>query len=1064
LGYFSNSFDPSSFYGLEPEVYEHDGPIDHNGFYGYNGLCHGDNVDDELCGGGRDLHLSLDSGDDATGEDDQEVYILTMKVTDVYGASDNVSLLLLVRDERNDAPVANEHRLQPDWIIAYGDDNREVYVDADCDNLGGHDSDDDDLIYDWSYSGPDSINLDQFDSNYDHASGSGDILDATADLGVGEHTFTFTITDPYGASSSASTVFKILDEPASEPGNITITHTALKHTIIEVSENILPEFPEDCHGEVYNGADWNTGRLDLFRESGNDGSGERELIARWYDDDGDFSGELEHIDETLSAETDFTYTLETVNSDEDQDLVSLVSSSTRTHDRPEVEILTPNGAEIRSVGDNFDVDFITYFDRNNNDKYDEGIDDLTNGTYIAKIDVIYLADGLNEEEGVNSDGELQSSFNGFNKNGCSNSQFSAEEEQEISFDGDCSGYAEDTTFIDASSPEECQSIADSTSNANWAGFYCDAEEHCVQNGCYRSNDGTEIEWQDSCSDRDHDDDDSDDENDDEDDHPACVDDCVGIDSIDGENIDSFCAWFNGLTDCLDDCGGDEDVEMAASFCSCYSETMDEDLCSLMIDDCHAGDATLNYEISDNDGLEVNYDAKVRIRVHDVGDYNGNNSETHEDDSDSPFTMAAHTISKEYSAGWHLVGTPVVPFDDYLFDNFGESLGNWGEEWVTFDVTGAYDNLTLSLSEGYYLALADDNTLVQHGDPVIADPDCNDCNDNDFGLADIDLDKGWNLIANPLVNKVDKETFVVEYEGEELLFEDAVDAGWIAPTIYGWFENSYSPVDRIMPFGGYFVNTSRSLSMKVRPHLFDDGELTRKNDEMIASVIDIKARDISGLGVGDFISIGLLENASNEFVYGEDEYDLPRSAYSSMGGQYIDLKVGFDMIRDMKSLDYEDYQVWNVSITTEKINSDIELSWSDASSFNNNLYLVVNDQSINMNEQSSINISTSIDKISIVAGNINAFLNPVPVEFGLSSAYPNPFNPTTNMSLALNKEGFVSMSVYNVRGQVVEVLLDRNMQPGYHNVVWNADGFSSGMYFVKVENGSNTAIQKLMLLK
>ena len=57
-----------------------------------------------------------------------------------------------------------------------------------------------------------------------------------------------------------------------------------------------------------------------------------------------------------------------------------------------------------------------------------------------------------------------------------------------------------------------------------------------------------------------------------------------------------------------------------------------------------------------------------------------------------------------------------------------------------------------------------------------------------------------------------------------------------------------------------------------------------------------------------------------------------------------------------------------------------------------------------------------------------------------------------------------MSVYNIRGQVVEVLVDHNMNAGYHNIIWDANGIASGMYFVRVATGSNTAIQKLMLLK
>ena len=118
----------------------------------------------------------------------------------------------------------------------------------------------------------------------------------------------------------------------------------------------------------------------------------------------------------------------------------------------------------------------------------------------------------------------------------------------------------------------------------------------------------------------------------------------------------------------------------------------------------------------------------------------------------------------------------------------------------------------------------------------------------------------------------------------------------------------------------------------------------------------------------------------------------------------------------------------------------------------------------LEEEHIIVINSMIEEVAIVVGNVDSYLNPIPGEFGLSAAYPNPFNPTTTLGLALDVDGFVSMSVFNIRGQVVEVLVDRNMKAGYHNVVWNADGISSGMYFVRVETGANTAMQKLMLLK
>jgi hypothetical protein len=775
------------------------------------------------------------------------------------------------------------------------------------------------------------------------------------------------------------------------------------------------DFPDDaCHGDTYSGSypDYNTSQLALYNGD--------EQIAVWSDivDQGilnsfkdrenceDFNNVkglegdvatdvLTHIDKSISAETVFNYTVRAWNSElEDQsDAVLSSSASTRTHDRPDVLVTTPNGAEIRSVGDNYDVDFITYFDSNDNGSYDDG-DELTDGQYIAQIDVYYLADGVTEEKGDAScgeagpdytgcEGEDQSSFNGANENGCSTNCWS----------GDFTNHDELMAAVD-------DGYVIVTSQANSPSDCGDGETYF-----WAQQPGSSTDDYDYCGDN-------------------------------GSNPLGPCCY----------CGG-----CLATICQ------DED-------SCHDGDSTLNYEIADNDGLEINYDAKVRIRVTDVGDYDGCVQETHEDDSDNPFTMAAHTIHNSYSTGWHLVGPPVTPWNDVLKDNFSESLNQWGQDWVAYDVSGAYDTLTLSLGEGYYLALANDATLTQHGDPVIADPDCNDCDDNSFELADLELHQGWNLIANPLVNKVDKSTLTINDGSGDLLFEDAVDAGWIAPTIYGWFETHYEAFDRLLPFDGYWINTSRDLTIKVRPHLFEDGELTRKAEEVATSILELKARDISGNGNGDMITLGLLDAAADEFVYGEDEFDLPRQAYSAMGGEYIDMKVSSNLMKDIKSAEYDDFQVWNISIGTEKVDNDIELTWGDVSGFDDDLHLVINGEAVNMHETVSVSIDSGIEDVSIVVGSIDSYMNPVPTEFGLSSAYPNPFNPTTTLGLALNEDSMVSMSIFNVRGQVVEQLISGDMKAGYHNVVWNADAISSGMYFVRVDAGSNTAMQKLMLVK
>ena len=88
----------------------------------------------------------------------------------------------------------------------------------------------------------------------------------------------------------------------------------------------------------------------------------------------------------------------------------------------------------------------------------------------------------------------------------------------------------------------------------------------------------------------------------------------------------------------------------------------------------------------------------------------------------------------------------------------------------------------------------------------------------------------------------------------------------------------------------------------------------------------------------------------------------------------------------------------------------------------------------------------------------------PETVSVESAYPNPFNPSTNISFGLPADSEVSIQVYNLQGRVIATLAEGYMNAGYHSVTWNADNFSSGVYFVKVIAGSFSNTQKLLLVK
>ena len=96
--------------------------------------------------------------------------------------------------------------------------------------------------------------------------------------------------------------------------------------------------------------------------------------------------------------------------------------------------------------------------------------------------------------------------------------------------------------------------------------------------------------------------------------------------------------------------------------------------------------------------------------------------------------------------------------------------------------------------------------------------------------------------------------------------------------------------------------------------------------------------------------------------------------------------------------------------------------------------------------------------------LSAEIVSIPSVFGLSSAYPNPFNPSTSFDLAVPAEGFVSVKIYNLMGQAVSTLHEGNLTANSYNFAWNAENMASGMYLLKAESAGNVAIQKIMLMK
>lgn len=89
----------------------------------------------------------------------------------------------------------------------------------------------------------------------------------------------------------------------------------------------------------------------------------------------------------------------------------------------------------------------------------------------------------------------------------------------------------------------------------------------------------------------------------------------------------------------------------------------------------------------------------------------------------------------------------------------------------------------------------------------------------------------------------------------------------------------------------------------------------------------------------------------------------------------------------------------------------------------------------------------------------------PKAFQLNPNYPNPFNPTTNISYDIPQRTTVTVAVYDMLGRKVSTLVQNEQHPaGTFTVTFDASGLSSGIYFTRLESGSTSVIRKMSLIK
>ena len=197
------------------------------------------------------------------------------------------------------------------------------------------------------------------------------------------------------------------------------------------------------------------------------------------------------------------------------------------------------------------------------------------------------------------------------------------------------------------------------------------------------------------------------------------------------------------------------------------------------------------------------------------------------------------------------------------------------------------------------------------------------------------------------------------------------------------------------------------------------------------------------------------------------------------------------VGEVEDYDFTDMQL-NVELASfdaEPGDEQITLRWTTASETNNDHFEIsrngvtagqiegagtstsalqyewVDDQVANGTSYTYVLIAVDVNGNREEVGTVTATptqMAAVITEYALHQNYPNPFNPETQIVFDLVEEGFVTLTVYNLAGQVVTTLVQRELAEGRHSVSFRADHLPSGIYMYSLTvNGF--ADQKKMLL-
>ncbi|MBT7617252.1 MAG: T9SS type A sorting domain-containing protein [Calditrichaeota bacterium] len=410
-------------------------------------------------------------------------------------------------------------------------------------------------------------------------------------------------------------------------------------------------------------------------------------------------------------------------------------------------------------------------------------------------------------------------------------------------------------------------------------------------------------------------------------------------------------------------------------------------------------------------------------------------------SDSDLLLSFHE-------GWNMISINVDPLEFYLNENdsgpdvptmFEELQGDNNEHSIQLlkDEIGRFwtpgwnfNNIPFwELTQGYQVKLVTEAEITFTG--ISIDPG-----------ADVPLEQGWNIIA--YLPDFDLDASAPDY----YVLSPIIDNVVLAKDFIGHFmvpEHRFSNMDPWRAGQGYQVNID------------SDEPIVLNYPEEQVELADSKAenQDIEhwGLAVNTGENMSVLLNHIDGLT---QEVSYQVAAFSISG-----LLVGTGTVEDNRC----GISVWGDDVSTENrdglvrgelINFKI---WDDKNNIESELFRVQNfeDDKLVYEPNGFRAVNVSLDNL-------------IPEDFYLSECFPNPFNNTTRLTFGLPEGSRVSVTVFDINGRLVDNLVNTQFSAGSHDLTWNAEDVSAGIYMVRInavsmaESLNFRDVKKVILVK